>query len=46
MSNLYKLTNVEGKTRPKQYNECQWGPGVTHRGTGEGGRICDECGTD
>jgi hypothetical protein len=38
---LYKLTNAEGKTRPEQYNECQWGPGVTHCGTGKG-NLCSE----
>lgn len=30
---LYKLTNEHGKTQ----NDTQWGPGVTHTGTGEGG---------
>lgn len=29
---LYKLTDENGRT----YNSTQWGPGVTHSGTGEG----------
>ena len=33
---LYKLTTHDHKTRPGALNECQWGPGVTHRGTGDG----------
>jgi len=36
---LYKLTTRDHKTRPGQYNECVWGPGVTHSGTGEG-ELC------
>ncbi len=32
---LYKLTNEHGKTQ----NDTQWGPGVSHSGTGEGG-LC------
>jgi hypothetical protein len=32
---LYKLTDGDGKTR----NDTQWGPGVSHSGTGEGG-LC------
>jgi hypothetical protein len=35
MINLYKLTDSCGKTR----NGTQWGPGVSHSGTGEGG-LC------
>ena len=35
MSTLYKLTNGDGQTR----NGTQWGPGVSHSGTGEGG-LC------
>lgn len=35
MSTLYKLTDSCGKTR----NDTQWGPGVSHSGTGEGG-LC------
>jgi hypothetical protein len=38
---LFKLTNAEGKTRPGERNECQWGPGVTRRGTGKG-ELCSE----
>ena len=34
-STLYKLTDSCGKTR----NDTQWGPGVSHSGTGEGG-LC------
>ena len=34
-STLYKLTDGDGKTR----NDTQWGPGVSHSGTGEGG-LC------
>lgn len=32
---LYKLTDGDGKTR----NDTQWGPGVSHSGTGEG-ELC------
>ncbi len=35
MANLYKLTDSCGKT----HNGTQWGPGVSHSGTGEGG-LC------
>jgi hypothetical protein len=35
MSNLYKLTDSCGKTR----NGTQWGPGISHSGTGEG-KLC------
>lgn len=35
MAKLYKLTDEYGKTQ----NDTQWGPGVTHSGTGEGG-LC------
>jgi hypothetical protein len=35
MSNLYKLTDSCGKAR----NDTQWGPGISHSGTGEGG-LC------
>jgi len=35
MANLYKLTDSCGKTR----NGTQWGPGVSHSGTGEG-ELC------
>jgi len=35
MSVLYKLTNSKSKT----FNDCQWGPGVTHRADGKGG-LC------
>ena len=35
MANLYKLTDSCGKTR----NDTQWGPGVSHSGTGEG-ELC------
>jgi hypothetical protein len=35
MANLYKLTDSCGKTR----NGTQWGPGISHSGTGEGG-LC------
>jgi hypothetical protein len=35
MSNLYKLTDGNGQTR----NGTQWGPGVSHSGTGKGG-LC------
>ena len=35
MANLYKLTDSCGKTR----GGTQWGPGVSHSGTGEGG-LC------
>jgi hypothetical protein len=35
MANLYKLTDSCGKT----WNDTQWGPGVSHSGTGEG-ELC------
>ena len=35
MAKLYKLTDSCGKTR----NDTQWGPGVSHSGTGEG-ELC------
>lgn len=35
MAKLYKLTDEHGKT----WNDTQWGPGVSHSGTGEGG-LC------
>ena len=35
MIKLYKLTYRDGQTR----NDTQWGPGVSHSGTGEGG-LC------
>jgi len=35
MTKLYKLTDENGRTR----NRTQWGEGVTHSGTGEGG-LC------
>ena len=35
MANLYKLTDSCGKT----HNGTQWGPGISHSGTGEGG-LC------
>jgi hypothetical protein len=35
MSTLYKLTDKNGQTR----NNTQWGPGVSHSGTGEG-ELC------
>ena len=35
MAKLYKLTDSCGKTR----NGTQWGPGISHSGTGEGG-LC------
>jgi len=35
MIKLYKLTDGDGKTR----NDTQWGPGVSHSGTGEG-ELC------
>ena len=35
MAKLYKLTDEDGRTR----NGTQWGPGVSHSGTGEG-ELC------
>lgn len=37
---VYKLTTQDDKTRKGCFNECTWGPGVTHNGTGKG----DLCG--
>lgn len=39
MTKLYKLTTQDFKTRPGKSNECLWGEGVTHVGTGEG-ELC------
>ena len=36
MTKLYKLTTSDFKTRKGEYNECLWGEGVTHSGTGTG----------
>ena len=36
---IYKITDVNGKTRPGQSNETQWGVGVTHTVSGEG-ELC------
>src|SRR5579871_6099726 len=38
---LYKLTTQDGKTRPGQSNETQWGEGVTHTAKGTGGLCTD-----
>ena len=35
MAKLYKLTDSRGKT----WGDTQWGPGVSHSGTGEG-ELC------
>jgi hypothetical protein len=40
MAILYKLTTQDGYTRKGESNQCLWGPGVSHSGTGEG----DLCG--
>lgn len=40
---VYKLTTQDNKTRKGQYNECTWGPGVTHRAKGGGGLCSDGC---
>ena len=40
MTTLYKLTTQDAKTCPGRRNECVWGEGVTHRGTGEG-ELCE-----
>jgi hypothetical protein len=37
---LYKLTDKNGFTRPGMYNQCLWGPNISHSGTGKG----DLCG--
>lgn len=37
MAKLYKLTNENGQS----YNNTQWGPGVSHSGTGKG-ELCGE----
>lgn len=39
MDIVYKLTDQDGYTRRGEYNQCKWGPGVTHSGTGRGG-LC------
>jgi len=36
---LWKITTIDGKTRPGAANECQWGPGVTHTSSGLG-ELC------
>ena len=40
MPKLYKLTDQDGYTRRGKSNQCLWGEGVSHSGTGEG----DLCG--
>ncbi len=39
MQTLYKLTTSDNKTRKGEDNECQWGPNITHSGTGKG-ELC------
>jgi len=39
MAILYKLTDKGGYTRRGYRNQCLWGNGVTHSGTGKGG-LC------
>ncbi len=36
MVTVYKLTTQDNKTRKGYSNECTWGRGVTHSGTGQG----------
>ena len=40
MTKVYKLTTQDWYTRKGESNQCLWGPGVTHSGTGKG----DLCG--
>ena len=39
MTQLYKLTDQNWRTRAGKFNECQWGENITHGGTGEG-ELC------
>ncbi|MBM3327781.1 MAG: hypothetical protein FJY65_12580 [Calditrichaeota bacterium] len=39
---LYKITNIDGKTRAGEINETEWGDGVTHKATGTGGKLCSD----
>jgi len=39
MQTLYKLTDEHGYTRRGEDNQCLWGEGVSHSGTGKGG-LC------
>jgi len=39
VATLYKLTTQDRKTRAGCWNECVWGPGVSHSGTGKG-ELC------
>lgn len=39
MVKLYKLTTQDNYTRKGEKNQCLWGEGVSHSGTGEGG-LC------
>ena len=41
MTILYKLTDQDNFTRRGERNECRWGPGISHEGTGRGG-LCSE----
>ena len=41
MTTLYKLTDKDGYTRRGEYNQCLWGPNVSHSGTGRGD-LCSE----
>jgi hypothetical protein len=36
---IYKITDKDGKTRPRNYNETQWGVNITHTASGEG-ELC------
>jgi len=39
---LYKITNIDGKTRAGEINEIKWGDGVTHKATGTGEELCSD----
>jgi len=41
LETVYKLTDIHSRTRPGQYNECQWGKGITHSASGKG-PLCTE----
>ena len=39
MTKLYKLTTQDNYTRKGEYNQCLWGEGISHSGTGTG-NLC------
>jgi hypothetical protein len=42
MTRLWKITDLEGRTRRGEANETQWGAGVTHEAVGEKRVLCTD----